>query len=884
MKASKVVTFGDCVCLVVPDLGGLVASDAHITSTVYVDRREGFDATVLNHDQHRARFFLTPKLSYSTAKAVQKHSKQQRKPDGVLPQEAAAVERLLADERASNAREAARANGQVVHYGSIVQIQDASGKFLTQVKNISQKDATAMETRLSAHGEEGSWWKMVAADAVRSDGEPVRYSDRVWLQSVKYHNCFLSVCASSPLLDRDAGTPQSDFVRLHPGCSQRFETNASARARKFQILPLRAAPNKKVAADKLEQHLVRGFDVVTFHQRQNDSFLCAVARGEGSEGAGSDEAPSDQGSGRTVEWVGREDRDGRWQESLWRVTKLALQNGGETLKAGSEAVLLQHLTSGLYLQQQPGKDGWGPSRLGLTLEVYSEGCLWMVESDAEDSHTIANADCVWLRTATVNNGPALVSWLASGDDMDTEGGSAHMRLPGMEASSSAPSRHSAGQPSCCTPLLTPALEDRVAVVVSVVEAGLAAKVEYMVDALHVLSGLRRSLEATTPMAISSSSERTRPVFDDSAAAAILQQFRPWAEAALQQLICGCSRSDDSEALTREGPPLHDHQHLLRQVGLLDCSQHLILAIFQHLDLSQVAFTPIVQRLCKLLYRLLRQACVQNRENKLSLLSFVPHMRAHRDVQIGADLAMAEVYSETPEILRALGAQELEELLGMMRERQSESAVLLVLQCCHVLDKPLRNNQDRIAEWLLAHMDAVPEIHVGESDVTLSFPRVPEVGVVSANAILQQGEEEVLGSEVSGIGKAEQCFRFALKLFELFGRLVMGWNEGVRSKLLARQARLGIGLVSLQRMMACKEAPWCLRAVAADLILRLYVEAPPRVPVPLLIKTRVLRFGPESRGSRDSTTVVCANGSTIEAQIVTDAQHAALGARQYPQGG
>jgi hypothetical protein len=139
----------------------------------------------------------------------------------------------MRDERETNEMELRRKAGDGLVYGTVVQLKHkASYKYVTQSKNRAEHDHLAMEVKLINFGAEGSWWRVVPADKVRTEGERVQYGDRVEFLNVKYSNSMLGVMRT-PIV-REGGE-QHMFMKLHVSVSARHEVNSCANATKFQV-------------------------------------------------------------------------------------------------------------------------------------------------------------------------------------------------------------------------------------------------------------------------------------------------------------------------------------------------------------------------------------------------------------------------------------------------------------------------------------------------------------------------------------------------------------------------------------------------------------------------------------------------------------------------
>lgn len=235
-----------------------------------------------------------------------------------------------------------------------------SDHFLTQSKNRAALDKLAMEVALVPDGNEGSWWKVLPAEKVRSMGDPLRDGDKIMLQNVKFQDSFLYVSTAEPVCTRGTDAAETDdldgipklqrlstvsksvhereqigAVLLHPSVDARYEVNAFPSSSKFHVSVFRAAAGKFSealgSADKsdTEQRNIYGSAVCTLYLREDD---CHLAFNEESG---------------YVEWLPASAIS--VEATMWRVRKKELLMGGSDLQRAGSTILLEHLASGQYL-------------------------------------------------------------------------------------------------------------------------------------------------------------------------------------------------------------------------------------------------------------------------------------------------------------------------------------------------------------------------------------------------------------------------------------------------------------------------------------------------------------------------------------------------------
>eukprot|EP00961_Rhodomonas_salina_P260207 3516338-Rhodomonas_salina.1 len=72
MNHQQFVCYGDEICLSELVVGGVVAGDADITKTVFLDREVNFEASRTVHNQAVCQFIVRPKFQYAASKAFRK--------------------------------------------------------------------------------------------------------------------------------------------------------------------------------------------------------------------------------------------------------------------------------------------------------------------------------------------------------------------------------------------------------------------------------------------------------------------------------------------------------------------------------------------------------------------------------------------------------------------------------------------------------------------------------------------------------------------------------------------------------------------------------------------------------------------------------------------
>lgn len=121
---------------------------------------------------------------------------------------------------------------------------------------------------------------------------------------------------------------------------------------------------------------------------------------------------------------------------------------------------------------------------------------------------------------------------------------------------------------------------------------------------------------------------------------------PPLEEALTQLIYFCTKSDETDALKREGIPYESRQRLLRERRVIDMVMCILYLPFHknYIKPSQIRFPEYkhFDKIFKLAYRLIRQICKLNQANGLYMSSYMKIMQEQLDYDIFAEDALLEV--------------------------------------------------------------------------------------------------------------------------------------------------------------------------------------------------------------------------------------------------
>jgi hypothetical protein len=347
-----------------------------------------------------------------------------------------ASQSLVHDEMETNRAELQRKAGDVVTYGSVVQLwHKNSEKFLTQLKNRAVRNKLAMECLLSVNGSEGSWWQVLPAERIRSVGERVLNGDRVFFENFKFTKSHLAVSQQSCCLGGVmSGTPP------HPCISQRLEVNAYAypevlRLRLFEPIECyrRGGGNSLVGEsvnskrrrggkEEVEEEAVQGTDIVTIMHKHHDSLLvgstqdCVVSWVKNGKLKGS-------GESRDLEaYLSNQDGEGAGRDemvepsALWRIVLRDAYMGGGLISKPSPSLLLEHVATGLYLTASTN------GRVALTAYPSDQDCHWVMQAKSASNKKQATAanvkhirdgELLWIRSAGVGEHV----WLSHGQRM-----------------------------------------------------------------------------------------------------------------------------------------------------------------------------------------------------------------------------------------------------------------------------------------------------------------------------------------------------------------------------------------------------------------------------------------------------------------------------------
>lgn len=385
LSIKEVVRFGDIACFADLEIGGLLCGNSRLYDTLFVDAQMRFEPSNSIHMQEECCFVILQKFQYTAMKSFEKllqysnvsgvtlaNWKYRIHPSNPVHADLRSLKSVIDGEQETNELESKRMLGEPVAYGSVVQLRHRiSGKFLTQTKNRAEHDASAMEVALMEGGAEGSWWKVLPADKLRSEGEWVQYSDRLHFENMKHRNSYITISASHKKDGREARgslahvngsmknmmskMSHAECMVLHPSAKARYEVNASPFISSLQIIPFQMSDltGNHAGPGKLSIHHVHGLDIITLCHRDSEKLLMG------------DEVE------RCATWVPASGfKEGRVNPSaLWKVQMRFVELGGHAVPLVSSEVLLQHVQTGLYLCSENGC-------AVLTSDLYRPNCMW----------------------------------------------------------------------------------------------------------------------------------------------------------------------------------------------------------------------------------------------------------------------------------------------------------------------------------------------------------------------------------------------------------------------------------------------------------------------------------------------------------------------------
>lgn len=383
-EGDRVLAYGDAVYIEDLKAGGLIRSDGEISNSLFVVTYNGSLHPLAPRDLQHCSFIVEPAHQYAAKKAFSKKLREhasltlnstnwRTKLDQWNPifDELERAESQVKDEMMTNEMEAKRMFGELVTYGSVVQLrQTLSGALLTQCKRRAAHDILAMEVALQTEGVHHSLWRIIPAESAKRDGEKVRFKEKVWFENFKIRSTYLSTYSTGAQHQESfararSGAPSRaahDFKAIFPSADQAYELNASASASSCRLLP--AACHAKLVKELggSASGLLFGTKAVTFRHKQLDLLLAYDLLSA------------------TLGWI---PKARAWVQlekvspsAMWQVMPMSLESAGGAL-ASTSRVIIQHLCSGKILSMSNDHVSM--------IESSSEAvpCVWTVASVRE---------------------------------------------------------------------------------------------------------------------------------------------------------------------------------------------------------------------------------------------------------------------------------------------------------------------------------------------------------------------------------------------------------------------------------------------------------------------------------------------------------------------
>ncbi|XP_019849736.1 PREDICTED: inositol 1,4,5-trisphosphate receptor type 1-like isoform X1 [Amphimedon queenslandica] len=233
------------------------------------------------------------------------------------------------EEEMENAQEQARRAGTKVVYGDLIQLQHvASGKFVNVRSEASKTESNNLLVNLSEENSDGCSFVILPRYKVRSEGDEIRFSDQMKLESFKTKGQFLS-CSFGQRTLYAAG------FYTHPNF---YELNLSATESALTLIP-HSCPS----VNKHPDNALRAGGVVRLFHREDECYIVA----EGS--FANDATPTENVHCRQRRVDQRKHGNPSTSaNTYWQIEKEEDPRTGEVLY-WEERCRLKHLPTRLYL-------------------------------------------------------------------------------------------------------------------------------------------------------------------------------------------------------------------------------------------------------------------------------------------------------------------------------------------------------------------------------------------------------------------------------------------------------------------------------------------------------------------------------------------------------
>jgi hypothetical protein len=322
---------------------------------------------------------------------------------------------------------------------------------------------------------------------------------------------------------------------------------------------------------------------------------------------------------------------------------------------------------------------------------------------------------------------------------------------------------------------------------------------------------------------------------------------------LSTLVCMCTSSSDLDPMTREGEPCTETQELIEE-------QHGLMAVISLLrtvlDELRIPVHVIEDRLLgdnfvvclQLCLRLLKQVVKGNSRLKMMLAAHTELLMRLLGTELQPASTLMEMYRDNMTLLSELQSSTVSNLVKVIKDRGKQSRFITFLSAFCICDGiAIPANQNMVIEQIVANKDAIicvarlsssarliiddldctdcnlhDELSFGDDDPSANHHAASPAGASSSMKYDNPGSR----------------LQYHVACIELFASLCFGRNRRTVAELLRLADRISIRYSDLLSAIRQTHLPQTYRSACCLLLLNLYVDSEPQLPVRLVSLTRI----------------------------------------------
>ncbi|KAJ1488130.1 hypothetical protein T484DRAFT_1784348 [Baffinella frigidus] len=374
---------------------------------------------------------------------------------------------------------------------------------------------------------------------------------------------------------------------------------------------------------------------------------------------------------------------------------------------------------------------------------------------------------------------------------------------------------------------------------------------------------------------------------------------------LKTLVLNSTFDDDTNPMSRDGPPNRLMQKLLRELQAISTLMRMVQLPFQRgltsawMGSGERRFQQLVD-VISLAYRLLKQICKENERNALELHQYTPTIRDHLGKGMSCTITLKEIYVGKRKLLAMVRPDLVNQFMDLLHSIKDPRYVDFLCAVCTTDGAPVVALQQMIIDGLVHNAELLPVCRV------TNFKQGVRLGIHVPGTKDESGRDlyldvadfgdhrkvksrdmasHILTAPFGELTQTESTLRYFVRCINLYANVCLGRNQKALSFLL-KNSSMPFQYDTILSLLREQTLPALIRARLTSLMIRLYVDRSPQSSAPQILYTRIwskvkpaggehwgaLRrnIGHPSSSSATYDTPVCITGFTDLCEFVLSA--------------